>query len=136
MPLYTCRFCDYNSINKVTYYCHLHKHITIDNMLTTFSEDEIKLCEYYYSNRSEKTKQYYENDKESKSKAMKKWYANNRELRLEQHKQYYQSNKEQIQQRSKKYRQNNKEKIKQQRHKYRQNKIQRQSEENIVKADN
>ena len=99
MPQYICSFCNYQTIYKNHHYSHLYNHITLDNF-NTFSEDEIKLCYFYYSKKVEYKKKYYENNKEKLLEKSKIYRLNNIE-RMLKHKREYQV----------KYRQNNKEKI-------------------------
>ena len=106
MPQYICRFCHYETIHRHHYYSHLHTHITLDN-LNTFSDDEIKLCNFYYSKKVDYKKIYYEKNKKTLLQKSKIYRLNNIE-KLSQKKREYQvkyrkNNKEIISQKGKEY---------------------------------
>ena len=63
MPLYQCRFCDYHTIYKNTYYYHLYTHNTPDNVCK-LSEDELKLCDFYHSKKIQYFLNYRQNNKD------------------------------------------------------------------------
>ena len=113
MPLYVCRFCDYNSKAKQMYYCHLYKHINENN--ASFDKQELELCTFYHDkinqNNKEYRKEYYQNNKDKICQRQKKYRLDNKDRIFQYDKEYRENNKERIYQRDKEYYQNNKEKI-------------------------
>uniref|UniRef100_A0A6C0HWY2 C2H2-type domain-containing protein n=1 Tax=viral metagenome TaxID=1070528 RepID=A0A6C0HWY2_9ZZZZ len=78
MPLRQCRFCDYNTIEKYYYYSHLYMHISEDT-IKLFTDEEIKLCNFYYNKRNQKQAKYRNNNKE-KIAAKSKYYRQRMKL--------------------------------------------------------
>jgi hypothetical protein len=120
MPLYVCRFCDYNSKEKKTYYNHLYTHINENN--ASFDKEELELCNFYYNkktqigqkyrqNNKEYRKEYYQNNKDKICQRQKKYRLDNKDRISQYDKEYCENNKERIYQRGKEYYQNNKDKI-------------------------
>jgi hypothetical protein len=87
MPLYVCRFCNYTNITKNKYYSHYHTHITVDN-ISTFSDEEIKLCDFYYNKKTQRNKEYNKNNKEKIAQYDKTYRKNNKEKILENNRKY------------------------------------------------
>ena len=117
MPLYQCNFCDLHTIYKTEYYSHLYTHNTPDNVCK-LSEEELQLCEYYYSKYIEYQSEYRQNNKEMEIQRHKEYYQNNRDKLVKKRKEYYQNNKDKLVKKSKEYYQNNKDKIAQQKKEY------------------
>ncbi len=72
MPLYICHFCNFTNINKSNYYCHLHLHKTIEN-LNSFTEEDIKLSQFYNDKLFQNKKKYHENNKDKRTEYMKEY---------------------------------------------------------------
>ena len=145
MPLYVCRFCDYNTKQKKGYYYHLYKHINENN--ASFDKDELELCKFYHNKKTQidkkyrknnkericqKEKEYYENNKDKESQRYKKYRENNKEHISQYNKEYCQNNKDRISQRKKEYHQNNKERIFQYNKEYRLRKKIKKEDANIL----
>jgi hypothetical protein len=125
MPLYVCRFCDYNSKAKKTYYCHLYKHINDNN--ASFDKEELELCTFYHNKESQKNKEYRQNNKDKESQRCKEYRKNNKDKikeynqnnkELQRKTEYYKNNREKIKQYKKEYRLNNRDKELQRKTKY------------------
>jgi hypothetical protein len=130
MPLYVCRFCDYNIKDKQAYYLHLYKHINENN--ASFDKEEIELCTVYHNKMCQYKKEYRLNNKDQICQKDKEYYQNNRDKELHRKKEYYENNRDKLLQRFKEYRKNNRDKIKQYKKEYDLNKKLEKEEANVL----
>jgi hypothetical protein len=130
MPLYVCRFCDYNNKDKQAYYLHLYKHINENN--ASFDKEEIELCTFYHNKIFQYQKNFRQNNKDRICQIKKEYRENNKEQISQRKKEYRENNKEKISQQLKEYRENNKEKISQLKKEYHlRKKLEKQQVEDI-----
>ena len=93
---------------------------------STYNFHKDKQCEYGLKSqckkcRAERSKQYYEDNKDKISEYHKQWYENNKDKILEQHKQYYEGNKDKKLEQCKQYYEGNRDKILEYQKQYREN---------------
>jgi hypothetical protein len=102
MPLYLCRFCDYNSKVKKTYYNHLYTHINENN--ASFDKEELELCKFYHNKKTQIDEIYRKNNKDKIYQKDKEYRQNNKDKKIQYGKEYRQNNKDHISQYNKEYR--------------------------------
>ena len=83
---------------------------------STYNFHKDKQCEYGLKSqckkcRAERSKQYYEDNKDKISEYHKQYYEGNKDKKLEQHKQYYENNKDKKLEQCKQYYEGNRDKI-------------------------